>query len=540
MRDVLQAHAPAFTATGAMLLVALIMGTAIEAAVVSEAPSVLGPPGPPIPLPSPAEDRDLDSYGDGIDRVAGNRMLRVNVTHLDVGDGLPYLLVGTQDDHWRLGADRALEWPHIVDGDPLGRSAGSPSWKEAVVRTGAWWMSIPQEGASKAIHSEGTLTPDTEADGVLWPQAFWLDVREDQAVLDLTIELYDATPDPDRRVGTWDLSYDAEQARWRSGDAWHGDGQAAPLGRSGAGLTLAIEERTGLEADEAQAIAERWAPTLHFAAGERFFPMPGQTLQQFHGFAKQTPDLRTWTRDFTNGRDAYLLFLADFDGDRDTDHEDAAIMTDVLSVGGLAPPTVYHRTHMTTGDQVVVQYWFVYAYNFVRDEGGDDIGLLAHNGDREFIQLTFPSVAAAQNGTPSHIAYSQHYRGIQIPYDGDAAPWQGTHPDVYVARGSHASYPVPGDDRRLRRAFVAYGDVFDGQGDVWAPGNYTLEAFAAQPWHAGYLWGPVTRHSRDLGTASKPLLQHTFRYPYIDPVPWQLGLNELAPDELDPTYGELP
>jgi hypothetical protein len=266
--------------------------------------------------------------------------------------------------------------------------------------------------------------------------------------------------------------------------------------------------------------------------------LPGVTLQQFHGFARVEGDWRTWMREFNNGRDAYILFLADFNGDRITNHHDAGIMIDLLRAGGLGERTVYAHVHNTTADKLVIQYWFLYAYNFVQDESGDDIDLLAHSGDREFVQLTFASLADAMAGRPESVSYSQHYKGVVIPDPGPGtAPFFGAHPDVYVAKGSHASYPVPGDDRRFRPAFAGFGDVFDGRGETWIPGNYTIEVLSAQPWHQGYLWGPITRHSRDLGTTTKPLLQHTFRYPFIDPLNWQARLSGMDADQLTDAYG---
>ncbi len=528
MREGLRTHGPAWTGFFAMIAIALLMGNTIQAGLAIQAPRITALPGPPIDLPT--EDADGDSYGDDVDLFDGDLALRIEFTELTIPGTAPYIVVGTQDDQWRLGEGAELEWPHIIDHDPLGRTPGSAAWKDDVLRTGAWWYSVPADGASKAIVGASRLNELSGDHGFLWPQAFHVDVREDRPLVALQVYLYDAGPDPDREYGPWEVEYDVLADRWRVEDGpWLNDTHEVEAVDGDASLVFNLRLAPGITPAVAQVLAEKWAPTLYFAGGERFFPVPGDLMQEFHGFADVNPDYRTWTRGFNNGRDAYMLFLGDFNGDRKTDHQDAAIMVDVLAAGGRAPPTVYAHVHQTTGDRLVIQYWFLYAYNFVPDESGDDIALLAHNGDREFIQVTFENLAGALAGEPIAVSYSEHYKGIRVE-DPEST-------DVYVAKGSHASYPGPGDDRKLRPAFVGYGDVFDGQGPTWDPGNYTIELLKAQEFHQGYLWGPITRHSRELGTTWKPLQQHTFRYPFIDPMVWQHGLREVKPGDFDDLFG---
>ena len=540
MRPVVKEQAPTLAAFGAMMLLALLMGLTLHASLPTDGPGLAALPRQPIVLPGPGQDDDRDSYPDAVDVMDGDASIRIVVDGLRMAGNQPYIVVGTQDDQWRLGRDRELAWPHIVDMDPLGHDVGSVAWTEASLRTGAWWMSEPAEGASKSITTASELGPEDRPEGATWPQTFHVQVRDDQRHVTLDVSLWDADPDPDVNRGRWTLVVDLLSGSWTVGDEAHAS--PAWLDADSGALRVDVMPVAGIEPATQQEIADRWAPTLHFAGGERFYPLPGDVMERFHGIASRDPDHRTWTRDFNNARDAYLLYLADFNGDRTTDHQDAAIIVDLLRAGGQAPPTVYAHVTNATNDQVIVQYWLLYAYNFVQDERGDDVPVLAHSGDREFIQLRFASLDDALQGRPVDISYSQHYKGIRIPDPGPGmAPFtNATHPDIYVARGSHASYPVPGDDRRLRPAFAGFADFFDGDGEVWEPGNYTVELLGTQSFHQGYLWGPITRHHRELGTSGKPLLQHTFRYPFIDPILWQHNRDLALADELDGMYGGGP
>lgn len=527
-----------------MLAIALLLGSTIAPAD-GAGPRLSAVPGQPIELPPPSQDADRDTYADAVDRVEGDAHVRISVEEVDAGGILPYLVVGTQDDHWRFGKDRELEWRHVVDPDPLGHRVGSKGWVDHAIRTGAWWTSTPMDGASKIMAPSGRI--DAEAlerpgwSGVDWPQTFHVNVRDDADNVTVELELVDADPDPDRVVGRWDIVVDVVRGTWRHGDGSTELGNVSTLTDGSTRIDVRLGLHGGIPPEDKQIIAKRWAPEIRFDSEERFFPTSGQALETFHGFSRNAPadaDLRTWTMNFNNGRDGYILLLADFTGDRRVDHRDVEVMTDILRAGQVAPDTVSAQVAHTTGDRVVVQYWFIYMYNFVEDEGGDGVPALAHKGDREFIQLVFPDLDAAMAGEPESIAYSQHYRGVSIEdpdLDGDL--FNGTHPLVFPARGSHASYPAPGDDRRFRSALAGYGDKFDGRGETWDAGSYTLEVLDRQSWAFGHLWGPPTRHSRDLGTATRPLLQYGFDYPYIDPLLWQHDLRVLPQDELDDLYG---
>lgn len=505
-------------------------------------------PATPIPLPGPEEDQDRDTYADDVDLWDGDLVVVLNVSALRVPGGqrvLPYLLVGTEDDHWRTGAGAELEWRRVVDHDPLGHRPGSPEWIESALRTGAWWRSIAMEGESHAMARGGHI--DTPEEGEVWPQRFVVNVRDDRERVGVALEAWDARPGPHVKRGSWAFEVDVLQERWRlSGqDSWHEAGQRVSFGGFGSGETgvaLSLDLQSDLSWELKNELAGRWAPHLFFAEDELFFPTAGEAMEQFHGFSDREADHRTWLQSFNNARNGYRLLLADFTGDGAVGREDAAVLYEVLRAGSVAADRVYANVMRTTGDHVVVQFWFLSIYNFVLDETGRDIPRLAHAGDREFIQLVFEDLDAAQNGTPLHTAYSQHYGGVKIPYAPGEPPFHvdPERPAVFVALGSHASYPAAGTDAAVRHSLQGFGDVFYGDGEAWDPEEYDTEVLGPQTWHAGYLWGPLTRHSRDMGTTVRPLLQYDFSYPFMDPLHWESTLRVIEGERLAELYGGAP
>ena len=80
-----------------------------------------------------------------------------------------------------------------------------------------------------------------------------------------------------------------------------------------------------------------------------------------------------------------------------------------------------------------LQYWFFYYFNDFNDK---------HEADWENIKLFFPvgTVEAALQTPPESAGYAQHEGGEYADWDSDKVEKVGTHPVVYSAVGSHASY----------------------------------------------------------------------------------------------------
>jgi hypothetical protein len=99
---------------------------------------------------------------------------------------------------------------------------------------------------------------------------------------------------------------------------------------------------------------------------------------------------------------------------------------------------VYGRVAREAGE-IVLQYWFFYyddTYSYLYPPS--DFIWQAHEGDWEDVNVVLSS-----NEQPLSVGYSQHCTGARRAW-ADTRLWQGTHPIVFVAAGSHANYFDPG------------------------------------------------------------------------------------------------
>jgi hypothetical protein len=112
----------------------------------------------------------------------------------------------------------------------------------------------------------------------------------------------------------------------------------------------------------------------------------------------------------------------------------------------------YYRT-FRQGRYLTLQYWFFYAYNdWVTSFGGFN----DHEGDWEGIQLFFELDGERIAEPPAYVCYLGHHSRITKPWDHPDIQRTGTHPHVYVAAGSHASYP-----ERKRYTIMSLYDLID-------------------------------------------------------------------------------
>ena len=101
---------------------------------------------------------------------------------------------------------------------------------------------------------------------------------------------------------------------------------------------------------------------------------------------------------------------------------------------GQAPAATYAHIATEAGHSgLVVQYWFFYYFNQFND---------VHEGDWEGMQISFDADTPAQalEDGPSQIALFQHAGGERADWDDAKVQKDGTHPVVYPAAGSHATF----------------------------------------------------------------------------------------------------
>ncbi len=173
-------------------------------------------------------------------------------------------------------------------------------------------------------------------------------------------------------------------------------------------------------------LVTQYSPVLRFNKAENFYPIDAnyaitngilKVMTQDGPQTVSTSPTSSMLSGYTS--DAYFLDnkLGGF----------SEILSNYQQIQSSLGYTVYAReTQM--GGYTVLQYWFFYAYN--------DAPMNQHEGDWEGITVIL------SGGSPSYTAYSQHDAGQRAAWT-DVEKVDGTHPVVYVARGSHANYYRP-------------------------------------------------------------------------------------------------
>ncbi len=107
---------------------------------------------------------------------------------------------------------------------------------------------------------------------------------------------------------------------------------------------------------------------------------------------------------------------------------------ETLKRSGHAPAVTYAHIAREPGHPgFALQYWFFYYFNDFND---------LHEGDWEGMQITFAagSPASALSAEPDEIVLFQHSGGEHADWDDSKVQKEGTHPVVYSAAGSHATF----------------------------------------------------------------------------------------------------
>lgn len=105
-----------------------------------------------------------------------------------------------------------------------------------------------------------------------------------------------------------------------------------------------------------------------------------------------------------------------------------------LKRAGHAPAVTYtHIAHQPGHSGFVLQYWFFYYFNQFND---------LHEGDWEGMQIAFDvaTPAEALTASPTEIVVFQHSGGEHAGWDDPRVEKEGSHPVVYSAAGSHATF----------------------------------------------------------------------------------------------------
>jgi hypothetical protein len=107
---------------------------------------------------------------------------------------------------------------------------------------------------------------------------------------------------------------------------------------------------------------------------------------------------------------------------------------DTLKNEGRAPVVVYAHIAREKGREgIALQYWFFWYFNEFND---------LHEGDWEGMQITFDAATPeeALEAEPSEMILFQHAGGERAGWDDAKVEKEGSHPVVYPAAGSHATF----------------------------------------------------------------------------------------------------
>jgi lysophospholipase L1-like esterase len=193
-------------------------------------------------------------------------------------------------------------------------------------------------------------------------------------------------------------------------------------------------------------LADRYQPELVIDRRDGFWPVPVRTLLAMRDrratICRQpavaaseclrlgTPGEFPWA----GGRGEHLEYPA-ADDDREEQYD---LMVDAL---GTADPSrsalIYFLATRKPGpDQpITIQYWFFYPFNYQPTKAVPDGGY--HEGDFESIAL----LLSAKTNRPRYIWMARHdEEGRIFPWDDEAIVKNGEHPELFAARGSHATY----------------------------------------------------------------------------------------------------
>lgn len=141
-----------------------------------------------------------------------------------------------------------------------------------------------------------------------------------------------------------------------------------------------------------------------------------------------------------------------------------------------------------------VTYWFFYPYDdFSFPHPLGDVSLQRHEGDWERISIQLDST-----DSPLNLFYYSHGDG-ELAYWETIDRYEGTHPIVYSAKGSHASYLGEGLQQTLcYRGLCAHDST--ARGPQW-PTWKNLRQVEAQPWYGfGGAWGAVDALNTPVGS----------------------------------------
>jgi hypothetical protein len=211
------------------------------------------------------------------------------------------------------------------------------------------------------------------------------------------------------------------------------------LGGSVAAITLGAAERVTCTfthralgprpAADAVRLARRYAPTLRFATGERYRPLHLDDYLARSVLRAGSPPRGTISQPQPTLFSLPITPAASYLDVRGAEpNANAALYPSIeqqLETTNSRTIVYWHLARQPSTGRIAIEYWFFYLYNDFYDK---------HEADWEGVTVFL------DNGVPIGASYSQHQGRKWMPWTTSTS----AGPTVYVARGSHANYPMPG------------------------------------------------------------------------------------------------
>lgn len=222
----------------------------------------------------------------------------------------------------------------------------------------------------------------------------------------------------------------------------------APMGDTTPVESPSTEDRhAAAEAELLHRLAQRYQPELVIDRRDGFWPIPVRTLFSMRDrraaicrqpAVEASPCIRLGTPGefpWTGGRGEHLEYPAPED-DREAQYD---LMVDALGTADPARSSLvyYLASQGEEGENrpITIQYWFFYAFNYQPTKAVPDGGY--HEGDFESVSV----LLSAKTKRPRYIWMARHDKeGRLFPWEDEELLKTDEHPQIYVARGSHASY----------------------------------------------------------------------------------------------------
>jgi hypothetical protein len=282
----------------------------------------------------------------------------------------------------------------------------------------------------------------------------------------------------------------------------------------------------GISDGDIDDLAHMYAPYVHFYGGigeeEKFFPTPAETMLENSVLWRYDPSVeggRVKVPGYTEAADkGEFLHFHSFPEDYLDLNGASCSIDESIVAQQLDDRNLYYRVACfgyERKEYIVIQYWFFYIFE-------DDF--FNHEGDWEMVQVLLDQ----ETGNPI---------GVCISRDDDAEYrlWgeierKGTHPTVYVAKGSHGGYYSVGVfSSGIDGADITSSDGWSGilfrilslkdQSWLWFRGKWGVRfAFGCPFWKSGPL-GPRFQEER-----------------WNDPVKWALSHYHNSPQTVGSPY----